>query len=412
MESAGLRSRNRIARNKPVMDNLSPTGMEPARYTIDLSLQPRDRFKQLALVYKAELLSLPVLFDAIIQAMHPNINSHFLQRAAMLLLRRVHNSEETAELQGISEVTGIKMHLLVAFNVLLDLFMGCTSGGVGIKDDLGHTRMVHFRTLDWGMDALRKIVVHLDFVNHASGPVIASTVTYVGYVGVLTGVREGLSLSLNFRPTHDSSTRLIDYRFYFHQALVLLGIRPSISSLLRTTLLPRRSDSEKRLPLPTLETLERDLPIMKTTATYLIFSDGKRTITMEKDHRTAVVKSAEGFIVALNHDVDSEAQRHHGETQADFENHQLAMMGMEGILEESIDRKACILGLWRKASRRSDLGISRSLKNDRVTLRDVCRWMDVHNISNDQTHFAVIMDPEAGKILWIKHYPEPREMPA
>lgn len=48
------------------------------------------------------------------------------------------------------------MHLLVAFNVLLDLFMGCTSGGAKLSVE---DRMLHFRTLDWGMDPLRKVIV-------------------------------------------------------------------------------------------------------------------------------------------------------------------------------------------------------------------------------------------------------------
>jgi len=34
--------------------------------------------------------------------------------------------------------------------------------------------------------------------------VIASTIGYVGFVGALTGVRKGLSVSLNFRPYHNA----------------------------------------------------------------------------------------------------------------------------------------------------------------------------------------------------------------
>lgn len=32
--------------------------------------------------------------------------------------------------------------------------------------------MLHFRTLDWGMDALRKVIVHLDFIQKPGGEVI------------------------------------------------------------------------------------------------------------------------------------------------------------------------------------------------------------------------------------------------
>ena len=53
-------------------------------------------------------------------------------------------------------------------------------------------RMLHFRTMDWGMDPLRGVLVELEFVRSRSPEpekAIARTVTYAGFVGVLTGVR-------------------------------------------------------------------------------------------------------------------------------------------------------------------------------------------------------------------------------
>jgi hypothetical protein len=53
-------------------------------------------------------------------------------------------------------------------------------------------RMMHFRTLDWGMEPLRSVLVVLEFVRTKSEEperVIGRTITYAGYVGVLTGVR-------------------------------------------------------------------------------------------------------------------------------------------------------------------------------------------------------------------------------
>lgn len=130
------------------------------------------------------------------------------------------------------------MYLLVAFNVLLDLLMGCTSGGARVSDNAGLEKMLHFRTLDWSMDQLRKVVVHLDFVEKPVDAILASSVTYVGFVSVLTGVRQGLSMSLNFRPNHNKVIRFSNLQFFFHHLSVLLGFRPSISSLLRQLLLP------------------------------------------------------------------------------------------------------------------------------------------------------------------------------
>jgi hypothetical protein len=77
---------------------------------------------------------------------------------------------------------------LVALNTLLDLLMGCTSGSARTQEG-SISKMLHFRTLDWEMDALRHIVVNLEFIQSPSSKVIARSVTYVGFIGVLTGVR-------------------------------------------------------------------------------------------------------------------------------------------------------------------------------------------------------------------------------
>jgi hypothetical protein len=109
-----------------------------------------------------------------------------------MLLRRVYDREQMRELRGISKVAKVDMYLLVALNVLLDLLMGCTSGGAMIQDGHGDTRMMHFRVLDWSMDLLRDVVVELQYVEYENGPVVATSVTFLGFVGVLTGVRYAL----------------------------------------------------------------------------------------------------------------------------------------------------------------------------------------------------------------------------
>lgn len=115
----------------------------------------------------------------------------------------MYSSEETAELKGISRTSGVSLYTLVALNVLLDSLLGCTSGGVLVKGGKKrmrggqgrgqeNDRMMHFRTLDWEMEGLRSVIVVLEFVrsgSEAPEEVIARTITYAGFVGVLTGVR-------------------------------------------------------------------------------------------------------------------------------------------------------------------------------------------------------------------------------
>ena len=111
------------------------------KYTIDLSLPPARRYQHVAADFKAQVADLPALLDDILW-WKPLIN------LARLTLRRLHYKEEDEELRGISQTTGIRMWILVAFNVLLDLFMGCTSGAARVGEEQDGTRMLHFRTLD------------------------------------------------------------------------------------------------------------------------------------------------------------------------------------------------------------------------------------------------------------------------
>jgi hypothetical protein len=126
----------------------------------------------------------------------------FIETLAFILLRRVYSDEETEELKGMSKASGVEMYFFVALNVLLDGLLGCTSGGVMVKSEKRkgkkaaegqeESKMVHFRTLDWGMDELRSVLVVLEFVRSKSkdpGRVIATSITYAGFLGVLTGVR-------------------------------------------------------------------------------------------------------------------------------------------------------------------------------------------------------------------------------
>ena len=379
---------------------------EVPKYTIDLSLPPVLRYQQVAADFKAQTAALPALFDEIVLGMNVNARVDRVRRIARLFLRRVFYKEETEELRGISQVTGIEMWLLVAFNVLLDLFMGCTSGAAKVDDGQGGKKMLHFRTLDWGMDPLRKVVVQLDFIQKPGGNVIASSITYVGYVGVLTGVRKGLSMSLNFRPNHDTSTRLANFRFYFHHLLVLLGFRPSISSILRQHLLPSQpSSGHSEATIPSLASTKRFLPGIATTAAYLIFTNGTRTITMEKDHHKATVKSSREFIVSTNHDATEERNP---ESKAEHEQDPASTLqatGMQDLVEDSVERKDFAKHLWQESLRRT----RRTGPRPPLTKDTIVGWINTYPIANEETHYAVIMDPKVGEVAWVERYLEPLE---
>ncbi|KAJ9217241.1 hypothetical protein DTO166G4_1296 [Paecilomyces variotii] len=465
-------------------------GDRPPIYKIDLSLPPAERYIELASIYRIQLRSISHIFDDLVSSIHPNIPLGLVHKLARLCMRRLYTSEETEEIRGISKATDIPLHLLVAFNVLLDLLMGCTSGGVRVKPhrDATETKMLHFRTLDWGMDALRELVVQLDYVR---GPdtekVLARSITYVGFVGVLTGVRKDLSLSLNFRPTHNVVSWVSNFLFYANHLLVLFGIRPSIASLLRQYIVPELNDKdsqeyptvlhmeEKYGPesqAPSLVKIESTLPSIPTTAAYLIFSDGISTLTMEKDYRSAVIRTSTSFIVTTNNDLEPDAppteqvaaqkRKTHaglgviaGETQS-----------VADIIEDSNERRDCMQKNWDKKVHReqqrrattSQFGRNHpsgdqklhSVKEKRYSTRsskksqslqsytrlrgppiretntikatkfddesvsatpkEAIKWLSDWPVTNETTHYAMLMDPTEGEIIWIKRYLEPVDL--
>ncbi|KAL4925509.1 uncharacterized protein BDV17DRAFT_183866 [Aspergillus undulatus] len=230
-------------------------GQNPPTHRINLSYPASTRYATLATAYRPQLLSIKSLFDDLVLSLFPPYYLPRIKWLARHLLRHVYDEEENAEIHGIAEATGIEVYLVVALNVLLDLLMGCTSGAAlsssaesQERHDAGN-RMLHFRTLDWDMPALRHLLLKLDFVadDSPNSPVLAPSITYVGFVGVLTGVRRGLSVSLNFRPNHDASSWVKQVKYYGGHLVILLGWKRSISSVLRELIIPRPNSSPEEV---------------------------------------------------------------------------------------------------------------------------------------------------------------------
>jgi beta subunit of N-acylethanolamine-hydrolyzing acid amidase len=428
-------------------------GDVPPVFRIDLSLPPSSRYVALAEQYCSRLRGLMQLFTWLLaDAGIPTRLFSLVHRIAAVLLRRVNSSEEDLELQGISRVTQVPMYLLVLFNVFLDLLMGCTSGAVRSVEEGQppvQSKMLHFRTLDWSMDPLREVVVQLEYVKSASQTpenVLATSLTYAGYVGVLTGVRRGLSMSLNFRPQHNASTFADHIKFYAHNLLVLLGRRQSISSLIRSYLIP---DDETHSAEPlTLDCLAETLPSKASTAAYLIFSDGQSAITIEKDRVTGQVRRSRSLIVMTNHDLDYPTKTHGGKRS---DNPSV----LESAIAESVDRRACISEKWRdkvrkeqtkciaaaekssipsksnavpwsgpttrrrlaeknvrlkssqkKSTKLLDAQIDGNDLEEGVSLTEVelQDWLTAWPTINECTHFGAILDPTEGEVVWARRY--------
>lgn len=301
-------------------------------------------------------------------------------------------------LKGISEITGSSMHLVVAYNTFLDILSGCVSGAVQAREGTAPSRMLHFRGLDWYMPQLLPLLITVSYVR--GGSVVARAVTYAGYVGCLTGVRSGLSISLNYRArmTTSWSSRLA---LIGHNLLVLLGLRRSISSLLRTYLLSEESP-------PSLADIAKELSSCRTSPCYLTFASPTQVLVVEKDLKTSRLQFSNDFLAVTNHDLEIEQWgEEHYRAAFPHENDvgpSLTLSGPRDIMGDSIARKTCITTLYTTQ-------VARRTRRSAVTLEDIKGWLGTSPVLNDQTNFSCIMDPssEGGGLAWVEAYEEREE---
>ncbi|KPI41870.1 uncharacterized protein AB675_5408 [Cyphellophora attinorum] len=288
-------------------------------HRIDLSLPPHERYKALALKYKKQVATITPLFNELLADLGiPDAKHETINTLARWSLRRVRSREETEELRGISEVTGVEMYLLVALNVVLDLLMGCTSSV-------------------------------LDYIRSNEDPdrVLASSITYVGFVGVLTGVRPHL--------------------------------------------------------MPSLASLEHDLPSRRTTAAYLTFSDGVHALVLEKDYNTAIARhDVDGFVVATNHDFASPAFDKEPIPGAASAVGPSRTCALDDFMDDSEERAACVGDKWRRHRTAGENGITRRL---------AAAWTSDWPTANETTHYACVLDPDEGQVEWARVYVRPLREP-
>lgn len=195
--------------------NPQPNYESMPKAVINLDLPPTERWSSLALEYKDEINNMVNEFVEHLKNFPGNRWEEFLMYTELhqdMLLDRMPNSYGD-EIRGIQVATGLPMSSLLAFNLGYEIMGFCTS--LTAQDSSGH--MYHGRNLDFGLflgyntssgpnenfqwtntDLLRQTTVVTDFVK--GGNVLYSSVSYVGYVGLLTGVRKGgVSVSVDTR---------------------------------------------------------------------------------------------------------------------------------------------------------------------------------------------------------------------
>ncbi|KAF6824611.1 hypothetical protein CMUS01_10163 [Colletotrichum musicola] len=404
-------------------------------YRIDLALPPERRYLQIARDFADQLKAIAPLFDLVLAQIlvyRPII--YLTKFVVRLCLRSVCDPEETREIRSIAAAAGVDVHLIVALNTLLDCLLGCTSGAIPVRADDAPdapARLMHFRTLDWGMPELTDLLVQLDFVDSESAQpdkVLARSITYAGFVGTLTGVRPGLSLSLNHRPLMNARTT----KSISHQVLVVLGLRPSIASNLRQVLLAPTlpvASPERNPSNDALVSFAKSFSLRPSPTCYLIFSTPTEAVVIQKDHVGGNINRSYDFIAQANHDTDhtsccGAAEFHHRALalgDASLIPPEQAWLGM------SAERQDFVHDHWRAYCKRDEdhepnvaNGISdspssagscivtafarktRQEKTTGVTREMLQKWITTEPVFNELTHFATIMDPSSGDVVCIE----------
>ncbi len=159
---------------------------------------------------------------------------------------------------------------------------------------------------------------------------------------------------------------------------------------------------------PVLDYIQHTLPGAPSTAAYLIFCTGDTIYSLEKDHRAGMTAQSSTFLVTCNHDRSDESDPGHLDAAA----HGVSEIatGMEMIVACSIHRKQRIDKLWKRVvnKRRKQAkpagGSSKAVKE-----QDVVKLVMDEYISNEETHYGVIMDPQAGTVIWRRLFPPEEE---
>jgi acid ceramidase len=190
------------------------------RATVNLDLAPKDRWTALATQYKQQVRDMVNEFVDHLKKFPDDRWENFLvyldENQDMLLDRMPGHFGD--EIRGIQSATELEMSSLLAFNLGYEIMGFCTS--VVAQDSTGHT--YHGRNLDFGLflgfnmsgpnenfqwtntELLRQTTVITDITR--GGKLLYSSVSYIGYVGLLTGVRKGgvtVSVDTRFDDNYD-----------------------------------------------------------------------------------------------------------------------------------------------------------------------------------------------------------------
>lgn len=168
-----------------------PSAATPS-ITVDLGLSPESRWAAASEQYKPGILS--VL--SFVKSRIPSSALPALEQLGNVLDDYI-EAPYAAEMRGIATAVGVPVADILAMNLYYELTTACTSIVAAAPDGT----VYHGRNLDYGVPGLAAVTVQAAFVRNST--VVYRAATYVGYVGVLTGMKpHAFSLSIDERDTN------------------------------------------------------------------------------------------------------------------------------------------------------------------------------------------------------------------
>lgn len=165
------------------------------RFKYDFSVSPDKRWGHIIGAFKESIPFLKTQIDNLLTSMQIGSSTLFIVRQLIKLYKK--NVMYYSEMESLSILLDISVEKLMLMQLCYEYNSMCTSVGTRVNG-----KNIHYRTMDWELDFLKDITIELEYIK--DGQSIALATTWLGYIGVLTGVsNQHFSISVNFRLSGD-----------------------------------------------------------------------------------------------------------------------------------------------------------------------------------------------------------------
>ncbi|CAF2020874.1 unnamed protein product [Rotaria magnacalcarata] len=171
----------------------------PPRFVVNLDMLPALRWQHIVRLYADQLHEVEKKIESMVDEIFGQYIGPMLEKVLSTIMAgitRLGLVYYGQELKGLSNDTGIPLGRLVMMQFVYECFACCTS--IVCQDEQTNIPM-HIRTMDWELDFLKPLTIDVDF--QKNDQTVFKATTWIGYVGILTGMRvqNGYSVSVNFR---------------------------------------------------------------------------------------------------------------------------------------------------------------------------------------------------------------------